>query len=232
MKDDRESGGALVFKYFFKHFDLAQDACFHIENYATHGDVFGNPRMRPDFLDLLPGILLRVLVSEESHRSRRRMPGRSAQLRVKRLICECGEPAAGVVEKQYLSASEDTVGNNNFRENIFCYSGSAGPDNIDIGFWQPQDCRKVRETRIHAGNNYDFGGWMLPKGRIVTLRIVAVRFQRLIDNTHHLSPNGRRCGQARSCSVALPAESVATGRLHPRVTERINWTIVSSIPWY
>jgi hypothetical protein len=38
--------------------------------------------MRPDFLDLLPGIFLGVLIGEESHWSRRRITGRSAQLRV------------------------------------------------------------------------------------------------------------------------------------------------------
>ena len=38
-----------------------------------------------------------------------------------------------MVEKQYLCGSEYTVGNNKFPENIFCYCGSAGSDNVYIG---------------------------------------------------------------------------------------------------
>ena len=117
----------------FKYFDFAQSARVHVENKTAHGDVFGNPGMRPDFLDLLPGIFLGVLIGEESHWSRRRITGRSAQLLVHFVICECREPAAGVVEKQYLCGSEYTVGNNKFPENIFGYRGSAGSDNVDIG---------------------------------------------------------------------------------------------------
>src|SRR5208282_3644747 len=60
-KSARRSGGALVLKYF----DFAQSACVHVENEAAHGNVFGNPGMRPDFLDLLPGIFLGVLIGEE-----------------------------------------------------------------------------------------------------------------------------------------------------------------------
>src|ERR1019366_6688427 len=138
-KSERESGGALVFKYF----DFAQSARVHVENEAAHGDVFGNPGMRPEFFDLLPGIFLGVLIGEESHWSRRRITGRSAQLRVHFVICECREPAAGVVEKQYLCGSEYTVGNNKFPVNIFCYRGSAGSDNVDIGLRQTQDSREV-----------------------------------------------------------------------------------------
>src|SRR5258708_1053821 len=74
--------------------------------------------MRPDFLDLLPGILLGVLIGEEAHWSRRSISSRSAQLRVQLVICECREPAAGVIEKQYLCGSEYTIGNNKFPENI------------------------------------------------------------------------------------------------------------------
>src|ERR1700733_12465314 len=84
------------------NFDFAQFARVHVENDAADGDVFGNPGMRPDFLDLLPGICLGVLIGEESHWSRRRIAGGSAQLGVQFGICECREPAAGVVEEQYL----------------------------------------------------------------------------------------------------------------------------------
>ena len=127
------SGRALVY------FNFSQSAGVHVENDAAHGDLFGNPGMRPDFLDLLPGILLGILVGEEAHWSRRSISGRSAQLRVQLLICECGESAAGVVEEQYLCGSEYTVGNDKFPENIFCYRGSACSDNVYIG---------VRQTRI------------------------------------------------------------------------------------
>src|ERR1700735_493186 len=98
--------------------------------------------MRPDFFDLLPRILLGVLVGEEAHWSGRRISGRSAQLRIQLVICECREPAAGVVEKQYLCGSEYTVGDNQFRENIVRYGGSAGSDNVDIGLRQPEDSRE------------------------------------------------------------------------------------------
>src|SRR5271154_5821325 len=106
--------------------------------------------MRPDFLDLLPGIYLRVLKGEETHWSRRSIPGRSAQLRVQLVICECRKSAAGVVEQKYLCGSEYTIGNNKLTENIFCYRGSSGSDNVDIGGRQTQDSREVRETRIHT----------------------------------------------------------------------------------
>jgi hypothetical protein len=53
------------------------------------------------------------------------------------------EPAAGVVEKQFLCGSEYTVGNNKLPENVLCYRGSAGSDNVDIGLRQTQDSREV-----------------------------------------------------------------------------------------
>jgi hypothetical protein len=37
--------------------DFAQSARFHVENESAHGNIFGDPGMRPDFLDLLPGIV-------------------------------------------------------------------------------------------------------------------------------------------------------------------------------
>jgi hypothetical protein len=66
-------------------------------------------KMKPDLLDLLPGIFLGVLIGEESHWSRRRIAGGSAQPRIYFVICECREPAGGVVEKQYLCGSEYTL---------------------------------------------------------------------------------------------------------------------------
>src|ERR1700678_3637465 len=99
--------------------------------------------MRPDFLDLLPGILLGILIGEEAHWSGGGISGRSSQLRVQLVIGECREPASGVVEKQYLCGSEYTVGNNKFPENIVCYSGSAGSDDVYIGLRQTQDSREV-----------------------------------------------------------------------------------------
>jgi len=171
-KSHRGPGSALVFKYF----DFMQPPRVHVENETAHGDVFGNPGMRPDFLDLLPGVFLGVLVGEEAHWSRRRISGRSAQLRVHFVICECRESAAGVVEKQYLCASEYSVGNNKFPENIFCYRWSAGSDNVDIGLRQTQDSREVWEPWIHAGYNYDFGSRMLPQRWIVISCIVTVCF--------------------------------------------------------
>src|SRR3984885_16201163 len=100
--------------------------------------------MRPDFLDLLPGILLGVLIGKEAHWSRRSISGRSAQLCVQLLICECREPAAGVVEKQYLRGSQYTGGNNKLTENIFCYCGSPGSDHVEIRLRQTQDSSEVQ----------------------------------------------------------------------------------------
>ena len=120
-----------------------QETSLHIENEATHGDVFGNPGMRSDFLDLLPGIFLGVLVGEEAHGSRRSISGRGAQFRIQLFICKCRKPAAGMVEKQYLSGSEYTGGNDKLTENILCYRGSAGSDNVYIGLRQTQDSREV-----------------------------------------------------------------------------------------
>src|SRR5580658_4654198 len=99
--------------------------------------------MRFDFLDLLPGIFLRVLIREEAHRGRRSITGRSAQLRVQLVVCKCRKPAAGVVEKQYLFGSEYTGGNDKPTENIFCYRGSAGSDNVEISVRQTQDSREI-----------------------------------------------------------------------------------------
>ena len=132
--------------------------------------------MGPDFFDLLPGIFLGVLIRKEAHRSGRLITGRSAQLRVPILIWERREPAAGVVEKQYLCASEDAVGNNNFPENIFRYRRSTGSDNVDIGLRQTQYSWQVSEPWIHAGYNYDFGGGMFPQRWIVVFCVVAICF--------------------------------------------------------
>src|SRR5271156_3919144 len=99
--------------------------------------------MRSDLLDLLPGIFVGVLKGEEAHGSRRRVSGRSAQLCVQLFIGECREPAAGMVEKQYLSGSQDTGGHNQITENILCDRGSAGSDNVEIAVRQTQDSSQV-----------------------------------------------------------------------------------------
>ena len=62
--------------------------------------------MRPDCIDLLPGIFLGVLKGEEAHWGGRSVTGGGAQLRVQLLICECRKSAAGVVEEQNLGGSE------------------------------------------------------------------------------------------------------------------------------
>jgi hypothetical protein len=54
---------------------FSQQTGLHVENEASHGDVFGNPGMRSDLLDLLLGIFLRVLKGEEAHWSRRSISG-------------------------------------------------------------------------------------------------------------------------------------------------------------
>src|SRR5580658_3577000 len=110
MEGHRLSGSGLLCNWL--HFP--QETGIHVENEASYRDIFCDPGMRSDFLDLLPGILLGILIGEEAHWSRRSISGRSAQLRVQLVICECREPAAGVVEKHYLCGSEYTVGNNKF----------------------------------------------------------------------------------------------------------------------
>ena len=139
LKAEVHSGSCVVSDWL--HFP--QVPGLHVENTAAHGDVFVNPRVRPNFLDLLAGIYFGVLVGEEAHRSRRSITGRIAQLRVELSICEGGKTAACVVEKQYLSSSEHAGGNDKLTENIFCYRRSAGPDNVDIGLRQTQDSREV-----------------------------------------------------------------------------------------
>ena len=134
----------------------------HVENEAAHRDIFCDPRMRSDFLALLPCVFLGVLIGEEAHWSRRSISSRSAQLRVQLLICECREPAIGVVEKQYLCGSEYTGGKDKLTENIFCDRGSAGSDNVEICVRQTQDSREICEPWIHAGYNCDFGGRTFP----------------------------------------------------------------------
>src|ERR1700733_2177404 len=109
--------------------------------------------MRFDFLDLFPGILLGVLIGEEAHWSRRSISGGSAQLCVQLVICEGREHAAGMVEKQYLSGSQYTGGNNKLTENILSYRGSAGSDNVEIAVRQTQYSREVGEARIHTGHD-------------------------------------------------------------------------------
>jgi hypothetical protein len=46
-----------------------------------------------------------------------------------------------MVEKQYLCGSQYTGGNNKLTENILCYRGSAGSDNVEIALRQAQDSR-------------------------------------------------------------------------------------------
>src|SRR5580658_5131064 len=184
--------------------------------------------MRPDFLDLLPGIFLRVLIREEAHRNGRRITGRCAQLRVQILICERREPAAGVVEQQYLCASEDAVGNNNFPENLFRYRRSAGSDNVDIGLRETQYSWQVGEPWIHAGYNNDFWDRMLPQSRIVVFCVVAICFQRLIDNTHLFSPDSfcnvaRRPNRLRWRDYTRGAPCESIGRWY--------WQYLGRAPW-
>ena len=47
---------------------LSQTARVDIENEAPHRNVFRNPGMRPDHLDLVLGLLLRILEGKEAHR--------------------------------------------------------------------------------------------------------------------------------------------------------------------
>ena len=47
---------------------LSQTARVDIKNEAPHRNVFRNPGMRPDHLDLVLGLLLRILEGKEAHR--------------------------------------------------------------------------------------------------------------------------------------------------------------------
>jgi len=47
---------------------LSQTARVDIKNKAPHRNVFRNPGMRPDHLDLVLGLLLRILEGKEAHR--------------------------------------------------------------------------------------------------------------------------------------------------------------------
>jgi hypothetical protein len=62
-----------------------------------------------------------------------------------------------VIEKQYLFASEYSSGDDELTENIIRHRGSAGSDNVEIALRQTENAREVREARIHAGYNRDFG---------------------------------------------------------------------------
>jgi len=48
-----------------------------------------------------------------------------------------------VIEEHDLRRSEDAVGNDKLREDIFGYRWPAGSDNVDIGMRQPQNVREV-----------------------------------------------------------------------------------------
>jgi hypothetical protein len=101
------------------------------------------------------------------------------------LICSRdGESAAGVIEEHDFSRSEYAVRNNKLHEVVFGYRRPAGSNNVDIGVWQPQYFREVREARIHARYNGNFGSWRSPELWVVSLRIIAVFFQCAVDNTH------------------------------------------------
>jgi hypothetical protein len=49
--------------------DLREQARRHVEDESSHRYLFGDPGVRSHLLDLLPGVLLRVLVGEEPHRA-------------------------------------------------------------------------------------------------------------------------------------------------------------------
>src|SRR5579862_7571819 len=100
-EDNCPSGSGLL--CYGLHFP--QETGIHVENEASHRDILCDPGMRSDFLDLLPGIFLGIFIGEEAHWSRRSISRRRTQPGVQLVICKCREPAAGVVEKQYLCGS-------------------------------------------------------------------------------------------------------------------------------
>jgi hypothetical protein len=93
-----------------------------------------------------------------------------------------------VIEEHDLRRSESTVGNNKFPENIFCYRGSAGSDNVDIGLRQTPRFQGGLRDEDPCRLQLRFWGWMRPQLSIVLLGIRLVCFQRFVDNTHCKSP--------------------------------------------
>jgi hypothetical protein len=117
------------------------------------------------------------------------------------------------------------VGNDNFPENIFCYRGSADSGNVDIGLREPEDSREVGEPGINAGYNYDFWGRVLAQSWIVIFRIVAIRFQGLIDNTHRFLLTVERCGQDRFLRCRSSDRIGCDAGITHQVLRQIKWTI-------
>src|SRR3954469_7771507 len=131
------SGSSPLFNWLY----FPKQTSFYVEKKASNRNIFCNPWMLPHFFDLFPSILLGVSVRKETHGSGRCVAGGSSKLRVQLIIGEGSESTAGVVEKQYLCCSEYTGRNNKLSENIFCYCGSAGSDNVNIRLRQSQDSR-------------------------------------------------------------------------------------------
>src|SRR5271170_2341684 len=98
--------------------DFPQPACVHVENEASNGYILGNPWMCPDFLDLLPCVLLRVFVGKEAHRGRRGVTRFFGELFVQLLVSEGCESAARVIEEHDLLATQDPRGNDKFSHHV------------------------------------------------------------------------------------------------------------------
>lgn len=68
-----------------------------------------------------------------------------------------------LVEQHDLGRSKNPSGNYQLAEYICSDGRAAGADNIDVGLRYPQDCRKIGETRIHAGYNNNCGGTIVAR---------------------------------------------------------------------
>src|SRR5271165_6750053 len=147
----RESRAATLSRSSRVTMNFPQPTRVHVVNEASDGNVFGNPRMRPHFLDLRPSVLLRVLEGKEAHRGRRGVTRFSGELVVQLLVSEGCEPAARVIEEHDLLAPEDPRGNDKFSQHILGDRRAAGANDVDILSLQSQDPLEVREPRVHAG---------------------------------------------------------------------------------
>src|SRR3984885_8991455 len=165
--------------------DFPQPTCVHVENETSNGYILGNSWMRPNFLDLRPSVLLRVLEGKEAHPDRSGVTRFSGDLVVQLLVSEGCEPAAGVIEEHDLLATQDPRGNDEFSEHVVGDGRAAGADDVHIRCLQSQDSLEVREPRVHAGYDRDLGLRTPAQLRIVFLCELFVGLHGLIHKTHH-----------------------------------------------
>lgn len=131
--------------------DFAEEAGDDVVDEAARGDVFGNPGMRAEFLQLLADVPLNVVEGVEMRRGDGGGSGTILDHRAQLLLALVEQSAVGVVDHHELFGAEQIVRDEQRPQAIVCDDAARVADDVGIAGFQAHGAN--REPRVHTSED-------------------------------------------------------------------------------